>query len=51
MKKNAKVLKTESNTRINIPKAWADYIGLENKEIVTLELKGKKIIISKVEAK
>lgn len=47
MKKKAKVQKTKTNTTVNIPKDWADYLGLGKGQKVTLELKNEKIIITK----
>ena len=47
MKKPVKVQRTKTNTTLNIPKDWADYLKLEHKGTVFLEMKGNKIIVSK----
>ena len=47
MEKKAKIQKTKTNTTINIPKDWADYLGYEKGVQVKLVLKDKKITITK----
>ena len=49
MKTTAKIQKTKSNTTVNIPRSWADFLGLGKGQKVELELKNGKILVSKKE--